>query len=858
LSTKNIKTQSGARTAQTEAPAPKPGPSLKMWQQDVIACVIIYLAVFILFYQIPLQGKAFSRGDDTESAASMSQFAKEEAQAREYPLWCPYVFGGFPGLAAHAYSNYEFMGGAYAWAGKYLSPRHWADEITIRGLLLSGFGSDLYQFNPRWYVAMLLYGGLLLYLLMRRLGFRVLISLLAGLLLAWNPYLISLVTAAHGGKLLTFIYMPLIVLAAWNVFEKRRILDLAILAVAFGWQVAFGGHTQILFYSLLTIVFLYVVWAIFEWHQTKSPRILKPALYVAIAVLLGFAVGALQYIPLAVYQHFSIRGMGPAIVQAGQSATGYSLQDATGWSFSPSELITFVVPSWFGLTSNYLWHGPQGAMYIPAYWGDMPFTSSSFYFGVVPLLFAVLAFFGKKDRLFWGLVALSGFSILLSFGSHFESFYALFFNYLPFFDKFRTPSLILLLVELSGIIFAGYGIRHVLNMPPTDKWKKAFLVGAGICGAILLIMLVSGNALEGMFGSFEKQGEAAKYGQQTMQVLRDIRYGMLRNDLILAALWLGLAFAACWAFLSQKIKANAFLIALLVITVIDMARFSNQFFTPQNPSTTIETLQPNRVVDMLKQDNSVFRVMPLGRMTEDNRWAAWEVASLGGFHGAKMRSYRDMVDNVFYASPDRRMPLNLPFFSAMNCKYFVAEGPLPQIPTLEPMLADTSAKLYLYRNTAVAPRLYFADSILVIPDRAATIYKLMEPSFAWDRMAVLDKPLPGAVVRDTLRSAKITEYFPDDVKITAHTASPSFMILSDAFYAPGWSAFDNGQPATIYQVNGFVRGLYLKAGDHSVEYRYTGRYEHRGIMVATVSHFLVWGLLIGAFFWERNRRRKTA
>ncbi|MBU0507557.1 hypothetical protein KKH27_01790, partial [bacterium] len=410
------KAKSKARS-QTHAASPVKSPTggLKPWQADLIACVAIFLAVFVLFHEIPLEGKSFSRGDDTESAAAMNKFAESETETGEYPLWNPYVFGGFPGLAAGAYFNYEYMGMPFALAYKYLSPRYWAESLTVNiGLL--GFWNDRSE-NGRPLVAYLLFGGLLTFLLLRRLGFDVLIAVFAALLMAWNPYLVSLATAAHGGKLLTYIYMPLVVLFAWNVITKRRLYDFALLAIVFGWQIAMGGHTQILFYSFVTVGILYVMWAIPELRTRASLLVLKPAGLIAAALLLGFAVGALWYVPLLKYLGYSIRGMGPAIAAAGEQA-GYSMADATMWSFAPRELLTLIVPSWFGLKSPY-------------YWGDMPFTSSSFYFGIVPLLFAILAFWGKKDRLFWGLVAVSGFSILLSFGRHFEIFYGLFFNLLP-------------------------------------------------------------------------------------------------------------------------------------------------------------------------------------------------------------------------------------------------------------------------------------------------------------------------------------------------------------------------------------------------------------------------------------------
>lgn len=842
MTAKNLRAQQRVQNPAASGSSPSIA-GLKTWQIDLIACAAIFLAVFILFREIPLQGKTFSRGDDSESAASMNTFSTQEAKVREFPMWCPYIFGGFPSLSAGAYSNYEEMGMPYALANRYLSPRYWADLISINGLFLGG-GND-HSSGARWILSLLMYGGLLTYLLMRRLGFRPLIGFFAAMIMAWNPYLISLATAAHGGKLMTFIYMPLIILAAWNVLEKRRLFDMSLLALAFGWQIAVGGHTQILFYSLVTVGLLYLVWAVLEAKENGFKFVFKPAGFIAVALILGFGVGALWYIPLKDYLAYSIRGMGPAIAQAG-AASGYSITEATGWSFAPSELITFVIPSWFGLKSPY-------------YWGDMPFTSSSFYFGVIPLFFAVLAFFGKKDRLFWGLLTVSVFSILLSFGSHFESFYSLFFNYLPFFNKFRTPSLILLLVELTGIIFAGYGIRFVLGLPADDKWRKAFLTGAVICAALLVIFVVLGESSAGMFGSFSRAGEEQRYSVEQMQQLHTMRFSMMHKDLLIALLWLAVAFAACWAKLSNKLKATPFLIILVLVTVIDLGRFSSQFFDPQPAGSTLETLQPNRIVQKLKQDTGYYRVLPIGgNLLQDNRWAAWEIPSLGGYHGAKMRSYQDMYENVFFNGPDRRIPLNMAFFSAMNCKYIVAEGQLPPTLGLEMVEQDPTAKQILYRNPQALERAYFPDSIVVLSDRTETVRKLADSAFPWSSTVIVEQSLPGLIGHSPDRTARITEYTPQHVAVQAHTPVPSLMVLSDAYYKPGWEAKDNGQSTPIYKVNGFVRGVYLTPGDHTIQFEYTGKAEHRGILVATLSHFLVWGLVIGTFLWERKRRQKAA
>jgi hypothetical protein len=616
------------------------------------------------------------------------------------------------------------------------------------------------------------------------------------------------------------------------------------LAVAWGWQIAVGGHTQVLFYSLLSVGLLYLTWMVMEYRETKALHALKPAPMLVTALILGFAVGAVWYIPLLKYMPYSIRGMGPALA-TGAAAAGYSITDATQWSFPPSEILTFIVPSWFGLKSPY-------------YWGGMPFTSSSFYFGVVPLLFAVLAFFGKKDKFFWGLVVISGFSLLLSFGQYFQTFYSIFFNYLPFFNKFRTPSLIVLLIALSGIIRAGYGLRFVTALREDEKWRKFFLGAAIACAALLVLFLVSGNSLQGLFGSFSKAGEEARYNAQQISQLQGIRFDMLRTDLLLAFLWLGLAFGACYLLITEKLKPTAFLIIVLAITAVDLWRFDHKFYEPQPRGANVAGLQKNRVVEALEKDHSIYRVVPVGRIIQDNRWAAWEIPSLGGYHGAKMRSYQDLLDNVFYNGANPQIPINLPFYSAMNCKYLIAEGTLPPEMGLEMVAQDPNEKIVLYRNPKALERVYFVGKADVVKDRAETIRRLMQPSFAWDTSAVINQALPGPIQRDSTQRAEITENVPHRVKIAANTPVPALMVLSDTYYAPGWTAFDNEKETTIYQVNGYVRGVYLTQGQHNIEYRYTGKYEKRGVTVATTSYFLVWGLAIGAFLYERKRRRRAA
>jgi hypothetical protein len=842
------------------APSPSKGTlGLKIWQADLLACVVIFLAVFLLFNELILRDLSFSKGDDTEASTAWNSYVEHEVKAgRDFPAWCPYLFGGFPSLAAGAYSNYNEMGPPYSIARKWLNPRYWADIVTTNVLLLgAGKGEEANQ--SRWLISLFLYGGLLTYLLMRQLSFRPLISLLSALVMAWNPYLISLATAAHGGKLMTFIYFPLILLLTHRVLEKRRLFDFALLALAFAWDIAWGGHTQIVYYAAIMSGLYWLVWSLWD-IKAKPLGWIAPGLMIAAAGLLGLANGALWYMPLYEFVPYSIRGM-PAAFATG-AAGGYSMEQAAMWSFHPKEILTFIAPSWFGLKS-------------PQYWGPMPFTTSSFYFGIVPLLFAILAFFSPKNRTVVALGVISAVALFMSFGEHFMSFFKLLFDYLPMFSKFRTPSLIVLLVGLSGIILAAFGLRFVAGIEKSERWRRVFLFGTIASVVLLFIVLVGGSSLQGLFGSFEKPGEFDQYMQQLasqgvpqaqaqanvaqyLTNLRAERFSMLHTDLIVAFLLLALAFAASMLRVMGKVTRTQFILIVLATTAIDMWMFANKFFEPQRIQGRDEMFVKDSPVQYLEQDKSLYRIFPVGNLLQDNRWAYFAIQSLGGYQGAKMRSYQDLLENVFYHGSNARFPLHLPLVSSLNCKYVLSDLELPGDPTLK-LIKNPKGRRYLYENLRVLPRAYFVDSVAVISDREQALKAMQQPDFQPDYWAIADHKLPGEIQPTPNRSATVTTYAPHKVELVAETDRPSFLVLSDAYYKPGWKAIVDGKAADIFLVNTFVRGLYLSPGRHHIQYSFRSASVQAGIAISTISHFVVWGLVIVGFWLVRKERmKKTA
>ena len=110
--------------------------------------------------------------------------------------------------------------------------------------------------------------------------------------------------------------------------------------------------------------------------------------------------------------------------------------NAVMWSLHPKELLTFFVPSFFGLANE-------------TYWGTMPFQQISHYVGYVVLCLAAIALIRRQDRsvgFLWVLVAVG---IFMAFGRHIGPVYRLIYNVLPGFRRFRVPAMSLTLAQFS-------------------------------------------------------------------------------------------------------------------------------------------------------------------------------------------------------------------------------------------------------------------------------------------------------------------------------------------------------------------------------------------------------------------------
>ena len=103
----------------------------------------------------------------------------------------------------------------------------------------------------------------------------------------------------------------------------------------------------------------------------------------------------------------------------------------------------------------------QVAGSLPRYWGGLESTSGPAYIGVIICLLALIGFVLVKHPLRWGLLAASVLAIIMSWGKFFPGFNVFLFENLPMYNKFRAPSMALVIVQLTLPVMAVLAVQQL-------------------------------------------------------------------------------------------------------------------------------------------------------------------------------------------------------------------------------------------------------------------------------------------------------------------------------------------------------------------------------------------------------------
>ncbi|MCC7431533.1 YfhO family protein [bacterium] len=738
----------------------------------LVASLILAILVCVLFYAPIFSGKVFVSGDSISPAAAITPLKSHLWEKAEYPLWTPYIFSGMPSLSSATYTPLGYF--------PYI-PFEFLDKILPVNFLLI-------------HILHFLATGIFMFIFCRSKKLEFLPSLFGSIVWAFAPYLVVMEAVGHGSQMMTTAFIPIVFWAIDKLFEKQNIFYLTLSGLLIGMQFQ-RSHPQISYYTLLLIglYFLYTAYTNFQ-EKKNHVETIKNLGFLAGSVLFGLCLAAMIYLPIHEYTPFSTRGL----AKTGATDSALAAYDyATQWSLHPKEMMTFLVPSFFGFGSQ-------------TYWGFMPFTDYPNYVGIITILLGIFAIVYKRDKItvfFWLVTILA---LMLSWGKEAPILYKPLYNLLPFFDKFRVPSMVVVLVQFALAFLSAKGLQAVFELSELKAKdeilavfsKKLFYVFGGMLG-LLVILIVSQGSLTSSYDAFNT---AKQIPQQYFSQLNEERSSMLSNDLIFAVVFVGIAFWLCYSALKKSVSTTVVGVVLCLVLVFDLFRIGFKLQDPKPAKSIEKYLAATPEIRFLKKDKSIFRILPLGKtIQQSNVWSANEISSILGYHGAKLGRYQTALEKIGLQSNG--------FRNMLNVKYFVTEEqqfPFPEV--------FKSGNRSVYLNSEGCERAFFVKGFEVVGDEN-TLFEKMKEFNALEK-AFVEKEINLTIPENFSGTVKAIKSELQSLSLETESNAEGLLVLSEIAYKPGWKAFVDGKETEIFPTNYILQSIKIPAGNHKVTLKF--------------------------------------
>lgn len=804
----------------------------------------IFLLIAVIYNAPVLQGKVPQQGDVVHWKGMAENSMKFKETHGYLPLWTNGMFCGMP---------------AYQIAMDGQNP---FNLIYIHKLL------TLFLPNPIAFFFLLCIG---FYFLTQVLRIDYRIGILGALSYAYMSFNPILVVAGHDTEIISLGYVPLLLGSIILVFQKRYWVGASFAALFTANLIAFN-HLQVIYYTLFIAGFMAISYAINFIKKGEIAHLIKSVAILAAVAGLGAATNMVNLATTYDYSQATMRNGGLNIDTATNKQTtssGLNIDYAFAWSYGQNETFTLLVPNIYGggstsslgTSSNTAKLAESNGM--PAdqvsqfasqflYWGAQPFTTGPVYLGAIICFLFVLGMVYYKGNDKWWMLAVSVLAIMMSWGKNFLGFNEFLFNNFPLYNKFRVPTMALVIPQ---IVFPILGVLTLqqLFFAESDKaaaWKKVRTAGYVMLGifavvAALYTSLDYKGPNDGNFVSAIEQatGNNKDVANSFYNALKADRQSLFGSDILRSLFFAGGAFLLLWLMLKSKIKDQYVLLMLLALASLDVITEGRRYLNTDSFQTkddqASQYFTPSPADTQILQDTGYYRVLNLSQDVFNDALTSYFHNSIGGYHPAKLAIMEDLLNFQL-----RKQPMNLKVLNMLNAKYIIVPGPQN-----EPQPQQ---------NPGALGPCWFVKNVEVVKDGVAAMKAL--DSFNPADTAIVEedykKGITAMPVADSTASIQLIKNDNDIITYKSSSHTNQFAVFSEIYYDRGWKAYIDDKEAPIVKTNYALRGLSIPAGNHNIRFEFKPDSFYKSRTIANASSAVVWALLAFTIFWYVRRKKK--
>jgi hypothetical protein len=459
------------------------------------------------------------------------------------------------------------------------------------------------------------------------------------------------------------------------------------------------------------------------------------------------------------------------------------------------------------------------------------------------------------------IIAATLIGIFLAWGKNFSSLNYFLFDYLPLYNKFRAPSMAMIIPQLTFPLLAGLGLQQFIEAKEkgTLDWKKLKMAGYVLVGVLVLYIgfyvmadYTSPNdsqlkqQLTGMMAQGQENPQvlqqAQSFAQSVVSALQDDRKAIYGKDLLRALALILLAVGLLYYYAKGSIKLSFVLLGLVALSSLDLITVGRRYLNADNFVDKEEFeagLSPNAAdLQILQDTKHPYRVFDraTGSPFESAR-ASYFHNSIGGYSPAKLGLYQDLIEHQLIKG-------NMEVYNMLNTRYFIMQNP-----------ADGQPMVQMNPN-AYGP-VWMVKQVQFVADGNAEIQALDSTNLR--EVAVVQEKFKEAAgtapVYDSTASITWVENRNDVVVYKSSAASPQFAVFSEIYYDKGWNAYLDGKLVPHVKTNYLLRGMAIPAGQHTIEFKFEPKAVALSKTITIVSTFLIL-IILALGFWKLSSEKK--
>jgi len=530
---------------------------------------------------------------------------------------------------------------------------------------------------------------------------------------------------------------------------------------------------RVLASSLLSGFFLGLTWLVGHHQLPLFVSIAAAILGVAIGVrsqesgvritrlaVLAFAItgmtSAFQTLPMAEYGRQAVRWVGAEHPEGLGETVSYELHKEH--SLKPLSLLGIVVP------------GIEHAAFDP-------------FIGGTALTLALIGLnLGWKDRrVRWlGAMALGG--ILFALGPN-SVFHGVLYAILPLVDKARVPAAGSIVFMLGIAPLAAFGVDWLALPESHFLTRRAGWILSGFAAVLILASLFF-------------------YAVHVTPVISD-------NRMVITAFAALLLAALLAALRSGGISARAGTVAALALILFELGNVTD-YWLPSSSDRAHDLY-----LSKLAANSDVARYLmtqgEFGRFTYDEKEIPYNIGDWYGIEA--FNAYTASVPANLWAHD----VFNPRVQSILGIRYHLAKTAAN--PDQREVFQGDVGGVNVYENPKVFPRVWSVHQSrkLLGPQQAQNL--LTDEGFDARNEVFMVGENPPRLPSCTGDDVWMPRHEPNYVRIEAQMQCRGMVILTDTWF-PGWRATVDGKSAKIERAYGFVRGVLVEPGRHTIEMRY--------------------------------------